>query len=142
MFIRLRMFTSPQSIHSPSLGQRLTFLESDAETLRFEASIDAGSSTPMHIHECQTETFRVLEGELTVWAAGQRLALGPGETVSAGAGIPHRFRNDSAEAVRVSVEIRPALRTRELFEAIFALDHAGRINHRGSPGLLEGARLM
>lgn len=104
--------------------------------------MEPGASTPMHVHLSQTESFRILEGELTLWVAGKRRVVAVGDEASAGPRVPHRFRNESNAPVRAFVELRPALRTRELFEVMFALDRDGRIGRAGAPRPLDGANLM
>lgn len=132
-----------ETIISPSLGQQLTFsAASNADALRIEALIDPEAGTPPHIHLSQTEEFRVLEGELSVWIDGRRRTLEAGEGATVPPHVGHRFRNDSDQPVRVAVELRPALRSRELFGALFALDRAGKLKRMGAPGPIDAALLV
>lgn len=130
------------TIISPTQGQRLTFLSKGPETLRIEAVLDPGASTPSHKHLTQTETFRVLEGELTLWSQGTKQVLGAGEEASVEPRVAHRFRNESAGPVKVEVVLEPTLRSQQLFEALFALDRAGKLNRFGAPGPFDASLLV
>jgi quercetin dioxygenase-like cupin family protein len=41
------------------------------------------------------ETFYVLEGELTLFVAGEQIVLGPGQAALAPRGVPHAYRVES-----------------------------------------------
>ncbi len=64
------------------------------------------ASPPLHTHP-QDESYIVLEGRLTVQAAGERFELLPGGTAVVPAGVAHTFRVESGEA-RVLVLSTPA----------------------------------
>jgi quercetin dioxygenase-like cupin family protein len=58
-----------------------------------------GDMTPLHVHHRDDETFYVLDGRLTLLAAGaEPIELGPGEAALAPKGIPHVRRIDSERA--------------------------------------------
>jgi quercetin dioxygenase-like cupin family protein len=135
-----------QSIASPPVGQVITFLETrestGGELLEFEAVLDPGSRIPDHVHLHQEESWEGLEGEGTFWVRGQRTVLRPGGELTLAPGIRHRFRNESGAPTRVRVRLRPALRTEELFEALFELGRQGRTNRYGAPSPRQTARLL
>jgi hypothetical protein len=85
------------------------------------------------VHPEQTETFHVLEGEMTFRLGRRKIVAGPGETVEVPAGAIHKFANKSGAPVRARVEIRPALKMEELFETTVELAHEGRTNRKGMP---------
>lgn len=122
---------------APHLGQRMTFLPSGDDTLRAESLLQPGAFVPMHVHLNQHEHFELIAGELDVWIAGEHRRVDPGDSATIAPGIPHRFHNRSSRPVEVAVAIWPALRTRELFETLFALDRAGCLNRMGAPGPLR-----
>jgi quercetin dioxygenase-like cupin family protein len=64
------------------------------------------ASPPVHTHP-QDESYLVLEGQLTVEAAGERFELGPGGVAVVPMRTPHTFRVDS-ETARVLVLSTPA----------------------------------
>lgn len=101
-----------------SVNQTLTVLDAADEALVLE-SLWAPAMTdlpPRHWHPSQTETFEVLEGELTVeiadaparpFAAGERLELPPRTA--------HRMWNAGPVPAKAHWTITPALRTKEMF---------------------------
>lgn len=130
------------TIDAPYLGQRLTFLPGTDDRLRAASVLQPGASVPMHRHLRQHEQFTMRAGALDVVVAGRRARVGPGDEMTIEPGVPHRFHNRSPEPVEVDIEIWPALRTRELFETLFALDRAGRLNRLGAPSPLRLGLLM
>ncbi len=125
------------TVDAPNLGQRLTFLTEGDDTLRAESVLQPKAFVPMHLHLRQHERFELIAGELDVWIAGEHRRVGPGDSATIAPGVAHRFHNRSALPVEVNVAIWPALRTRELFETLFALDRAGALNRMGAPGPLR-----
>lgn len=86
--------------------------------------------TPVHIHPSATETYEVLEGKLDVYVDGAWRTLAAGERLGVEPGIPHTFRNSSAEAVRVYNAHEPAMRFSEYFEGLGKLTARGIISGR------------
>ncbi len=125
------------TVDAPNLGQRMTFLPAEDDTLRAQSLLQPGACVPMHLHLRQHERFELTAGKLDVWIAGERRRAGPGDSATIPPGVPHRFHNRSALPVEVNVAIWPALRTQELFETLFALDRAGALNRTGAPGPLR-----
>ena len=124
------------TIDAPNLGQRLTFANHD-DVLRALTLLQPGAWVPMHIHLHQYERFTMRAGALEVWVNGEHRTFGPGDAATAAPGVPHRFANRSGAPVEVDVELWPAMRTRELFETLFALDRAGKLNRMGAPSPLR-----
>lgn len=135
-----------QTIVSPPIGQSLTFLETRESTggarLSVEATLAAGSRIPDHVHLHQEERFAGLEGEVTFWVRGRRTVLEPGMELVIPPRTRHRVRNQSGEPARVRATLSPALRSEELFEALFALGAAGKVNRLGAPSPRRTARLL
>jgi quercetin dioxygenase-like cupin family protein len=135
-----------EEIRNPRTGQRMRFLDSGDEPaealLRIESvNPPTGEPEPEHIHPHQESRAHVLSGALRFTVAGQQRLLGPGDAIALPAGTPHFFANDGAEDAVSIQEFRPALRTAELFRALFALAERGRLNERGMPSLLALAAL-
>jgi mannose-6-phosphate isomerase-like protein (cupin superfamily) len=108
-----------------SLGGRFTVKLSGAdaddhfsvtESLAFQTT-----EPPLHIHHAEHEAWYILDGHMTFYVAGERLAAGPGAFVFGPRGVPHTFTVD-VEPTRVLVFTSPAG-----FER-FALD----LGHPGS----------
>jgi quercetin dioxygenase-like cupin family protein len=79
---------------------------SDGRFALIEFLFPHGASPPLHTHP-QDESYVVLEGHLTVQAAGERFELTAGGTALVPMGVPHTFRVDS-ETARVLVLSTPA----------------------------------
>lgn len=100
-------------------GERVTVRERTEDLLAMEAEWDPEElRPPAHLHPHQDERFEVLEGELTVQIKGKTKVLRAGETVEVPRRTVHRMWNASERPARASWEVRPALRTQEMFAAI------------------------
>ena len=100
-------------------GERVTVQERTDALLAMEAEWDPEESRPpSHLHPHQDERFEVLEGELTAEVGGKTRVLRVGETLEVPRRTPHRMWNAGGEPVRARWEVRPALRTEEMFAAI------------------------
>jgi mannose-6-phosphate isomerase-like protein (cupin superfamily) len=98
---------------------------------------------PPHVHASEPETFRALEGELTVVVDGEPERLGPDETYTVEPGEPHYFRNDSDGVVAFRVEV-PWTRTIDTQYMSAGLDHEGYFGadgEYGEPDLVQGLLL-
>lgn len=56
---------------------------------------------PLHIHKTNSEQFYVLEGELDIITATQRIKLTAGESLIVPLNTPHTFENVTASDVRL-----------------------------------------
>ncbi|MEA2472271.1 MAG: hypothetical protein QOE06_186 [Thermoleophilaceae bacterium] len=100
-------------------GERVTVRERTDVLLALEAEWDPEETRPPgHLHPHQDERFEVLEGELTAQVGGQTRVLRKGETIEVPRRTVHRMWNASDRPVRARWEVRPALRTQEMFAAI------------------------
>jgi quercetin dioxygenase-like cupin family protein len=117
-----------QEIQGPG-GFRLRIVKTGAETggelLEMEASYaGTGALPPEHLHPRQTERFEVLEGEVRAIVGGEEQRYGAGETFEVPAATPHQMAADVPSRLRW--EVRPALRTAEFFERLYAaMDEQG-----------------
>ncbi len=59
--------------------------------------IAPGATITTHIHPDTEEAMVIVEGELEAVLGDERVALGPGDTVLAPAGVKHGFVNRSGE---------------------------------------------
>jgi quercetin dioxygenase-like cupin family protein len=57
-----------------------------------------GDMPPLHVHRRDDETFYVLDGEVTLFVAGEQLVLGAGQAAFAPREVPHAYRVESEEA--------------------------------------------
>jgi len=130
--------------------------ETDGEFVRFESTMypasDAdGVTLPHerwgldndfeHVHPEQAERWEVRSGELRVAFDGTERTLTEGEDVTLPAGVPHRHWNPTDGPIRVVRERRPAFRTEEWAESVYALAQAGETDD-GVPGPLQSLVLL
>jgi mannose-6-phosphate isomerase-like protein (cupin superfamily) len=127
-----------QTLENPVSGERITFLQTAADTdgalLEFELELSADGHVPgAHVHPEQEERFHVLEGEMTFRLGARRIVATAGETVVVPAGRVHRFANKSGAPVRARVEVVPALGMEQLLETTVELAHEGNTTRKGMP---------
>jgi quercetin dioxygenase-like cupin family protein len=117
-------------LRNPFTGQTIRFLEESDELLLMETSYEAGGApAPAHLHPAQNERFEVLSGAVSAGVDGAKRTLREGDVLEVPAGTPHEFGGHHEVGGTVRWEVRPALRTREFFEAMFAAlnaAHEGR----------------
>jgi mannose-6-phosphate isomerase-like protein (cupin superfamily) len=131
-----------QEIANPRTGQRMMFLvtsaDSDGALLRIECfNPPTAVDEPTHCHPRQESRVEVLAGVLRFDVDGTPVDVGPGERHTIAAGTAHSFGNHGGEEAHWIQEFRPALRTAELFEALFALGARGELDDKGMPSLLQ-----
>jgi quercetin dioxygenase-like cupin family protein len=127
-----------QTIENPVSGERITFLQTAADTagelLEFELELAADGHVPgAHVHPEQEERFHVLDGEMEFRLGWRRIVAGPGETVVVPAGRVHRFANGGDAPARCRVEVVPALDMEHLLETTVELALEGNVTRRGMP---------
>ena len=108
-----------QTLENPVSGERITFLQTAADTdgrlLEFELELAEDGHVPgAHVHPEQEERFHVLEGTMQFRLGLRKIVAGPGETVVVPAGRVHRFANGGEGTARVRVEVEPALDMEQL----------------------------
>jgi mannose-6-phosphate isomerase-like protein (cupin superfamily) len=136
-----------RTIHNPRTGQRMTFLETGAETggrlLRIDCFHPAQSLREReHVHPRQENRFEVRTGALTFCVNDKVVRIEAGQRLSIPPGTPHYFWNEESEPAHYLQEFSPALRIEALFETAFALAQDGRLRADGSPRLLQMAVMM
>jgi mannose-6-phosphate isomerase-like protein (cupin superfamily) len=136
------MARAGQVLEDPTTGDRIAFRRTAAETggeaLEFETLFrPSGFAVKEHLHPRQDEHYEVLEGGLGLVADGREQRLGPGDTVTVPAGTAHRLFAVGDQPVRVVFTLRPALRTEEILETLYALARAGKVNSKGMPPFLQ-----
>ncbi len=135
-----------ETIENPVTGERITFLETAAETggalARAELTIAPGGfAAAEHVHPHADERFEVRDGALHTRIAGLERPLAKGESLVVPKGTPHVWWNRASGPTRVLVEFRPATRMAEFLDAFFALARAGKTGRDGMPNLLRMAPL-
>lgn len=116
-------------IENPASGETIVVVQTAAETggelFSFELFLRPGGRVPAaHVHPAQRERFTVLEGKVRFRLGIRSHTAGIGDSLTVTPGTSHSFVNAGTERAHLLVEVRPALRTEELFVA--AADLAGR----------------
>ena len=130
-------------IENPVTGERITFVETAADTggarltIALELQANAHNATA-HLHDRQRERIRIDRGELSIVVGdGPARTYREGEECVLEPGVPHVWRNESGKPAAVTIQYEPALRTEEFFESFFALGRAGRTTQTGAPRFLQ-----
>lgn len=66
--------------------------------------------TPLHVHRSTDELWYVLDGAVELFADGELLSAGPGDTVFAPRNVPHAFRI-AADGTRYLLVVSPGAET-------------------------------
>ncbi|MEA2284462.1 MAG: hypothetical protein QOJ21_505 [Solirubrobacteraceae bacterium] len=131
-----------QTIENPVSGERITFIQTSADTdgelLEIELELAADGAVPgAHIHPEQEERFEVIEGTMSFRMGLKKIVAGPGDVVTVPAGKVHAFKNAGDDTAKVRVQVRPALQMEQLFETTVALAEDGRTTGKGMPKPLD-----
>jgi mannose-6-phosphate isomerase-like protein (cupin superfamily) len=130
--MRKRVFINPQ------IGDKATLIKSAEEThgeySLLEIELVPGGGNMVHAHDLFSETFRVLEGELTVTRGQTETILRSGETCTVESNHFHCFRNNTEKPVKFMVTLTPGHTGFEKSLAIaYGLAEDGKMNKEGIP---------
>jgi mannose-6-phosphate isomerase-like protein (cupin superfamily) len=120
---------------NPATGESVQFIAApkDEDLVRFNWRSVPGGSITEHVHPRQEERFAITAGQAHFSLAGEHRVVGPGETLIVPIGVRHSESNPGSVAVEGVVELRPALGTKEMFEAFGGLGREGKTTPRGAP---------
>ena len=79
-----------------------------------------------HFHRTFSESFYVLSGELTIFAAGEWRPYGPGDYALVHEGGAHGFRNDGDEEAAFLILFAPGIARERFFNEMAELRRSGR----------------
>lgn len=79
---------------------------------------------PMHVHHLENEEARIVAGTLSAEIGGQRVTVGPGETVRLPRGVPHRWWNGDQTLIFEGYA-HPAVDFDRYLQAVFEVMNAG-----------------
>jgi mannose-6-phosphate isomerase-like protein (cupin superfamily) len=118
--------------------------DSDGARIEFEITMAPNAQgPPKHFHPRQHESWRVLEGELSVFVDDRWRTLSEGESLSIPPGTVHTLRNRSSGAVRLRDVHEPALDFQEYIEALDREAAAGTMTDRMTLStLIHGAMVL
>jgi mannose-6-phosphate isomerase-like protein (cupin superfamily) len=107
-----------RTLENRRTGERIVIAENSSQAvLEFDLFLQPGGHVPArHVHPRQEERFSVIAGRLRFRMAGRTVIVGPGDIVVVPKGTPHWFGNCGPDVARLHVEVRPALRMRELLQ--------------------------
>ena len=125
------MARTGDTIEHPVTGERIEFLttaqDTGGESLRMELLVEPrGFAAAEHVHPRQDERFEILSGTLRYRVVGVEREADAGDTLVIPKGVPHVWENGGDEDLRMILEFRPALRSKEFFESYFGLGQDGK----------------
>ncbi|MGH1363678.1 MAG: cupin domain-containing protein [Calditrichia bacterium] len=131
----------PETIKNHATGDQIEFLqtaeETNGEMCNFIMTLAPKSSwakSPRHFHPYQTETFRVISGELNLTAGDKHYVLGPDDDmVVVDKFVLHSFWNETDEEVRFEAEIYPPINIEKGLRLTYKLSQEGKINKNNIP---------
>lgn len=132
------MIRKGQTIENPVTGEKMTFLQTSAETrgewVLIELRAEPGGAVAApHVHPAQGERFEVVSGRLGAKVGRKTVELGPGESVSVKQGQAHTWWNAGDDELVFRCEVRPARQFESLIETMFSLAADGKTNKKGMP---------
>lgn len=141
------MALAGQEIVNPEIGERMRFIQTAADTqgalLETEQWLAPGGAVAIrHVHPEQEERFTILSGSLRMEVGRGETILGAGDSVTIAPGVAHRFSNVGDTEVHFIGEVRPALRTEEMFEKMAAITRREGATPDKHLGLLTTAPLF
>src|SRR5215831_10371996 len=93
-------------------GDRVTFLVTGAESgggcFIIEGMACPGGGPPPHVHRFEDESFYILQGTITMQAAGRTFQASPGDFIHIPRGTVHSFKNNGKVDAKALVMISPA----------------------------------
>jgi mannose-6-phosphate isomerase-like protein (cupin superfamily) len=122
---------------NPATGEQIqvtaTARDGAEDVARFNWRSMPGGAITEHLHPHQEERFIIAAGEAHFTVNGEERVAGPGETIVVPIGVRHSESNPGAVQIEGVVELRPALHTKEMFEAFGGLGSEGKTTSRGAP---------
>ena len=106
---------------SPVTGERVAIVSETPELLVMDVEWPRpGQRAAEHVHPEMEERYEIVAGRAAFRIGGVESEAGPGETVVVPPGTPHLAWNPTEDAVRLRIEMRPALRWSQFVERLFA----------------------
>jgi quercetin dioxygenase-like cupin family protein len=113
-----------QTLINPITGERMTFLETAADThgkrVVIELRTDPGGRVAaVHVHPVQWNTLTVVSGRLGAKVGGRKGELEVGQTLGVAPGVAYAWWNAGEDDLVLRCEISPALQFELLIETAF-----------------------
>ncbi len=113
-------------IFNPATEERIQFTDLGPDVLCLAWRSVPGGAITEHTHPNQQERFTITAGQAQFTINGEERVVGPGETLDVPAGVRHSEFNPGNVDIAGFVELRPALRTKQMFEAFAGLASEGK----------------
>jgi mannose-6-phosphate isomerase-like protein (cupin superfamily) len=108
------------TFENPQTGERVTVVSETPELLAMDVVWPRpGQRAAEHVHPEMEERYLVVAGRAAFRIGGAECEAGPGDTVVVPPGTPHLAWNPTSGEVRLTIEMRPALRWAEFVERLF-----------------------
>ncbi|EDP70733.1 Cupin 2, conserved barrel [Flavobacteriales bacterium ALC-1] len=135
------MNENPEIIRNKATGDSIEFIQTDEGTKgrvsEFIMTLSPNSSwakSPKHFHPFQTETFKVISGELNLNVGKEHLILTPNHNkIIVDKFVLHSFWNDTNKEVKFIAEIYPPRDIEKGIRKTYELADKGKINKRNIP---------
>ena len=146
----LFMLRTGDQISNPLTKKSFIFLQTAKDTngeyVRIKCTADVESNRKsgfIHKHPHQTEIINVVSGSMMAIVNGKKVRYEAGEMLVIQPGDSHQWWNASKrEKLDLVTEIRPALKTEQLYEAACALAQAQYTESNYAPNLLHLAVMI
>lgn len=107
---------------------KLLASESGGQFMAFEMIVPPGCGAPIHEHARDTESFYMLEGEITArFADGSHTIARKGDFMWVGAHRAHSFANEGRVDAKVFVVQSPGLEGERFFHEVAPLEASGQL---------------
>jgi len=141
------MIKQGDSIINIRTGQKMTFIETWAETNGTQLKIDCVSPVTsererLHFQPYQENRFTIFKGQLLFTIDGKDTLAKVGDKIVIPKNVPHSFYNSGHLDTHYVQEFFPALKIDSLFETFFVLARDGKLNKRGTPNILRTALIL
>ncbi|CAL2077897.1 cupin domain-containing protein [Tenacibaculum sp. 190524A02b] len=116
------------------IKDRIEVIENSKHILRFRTFLEkGGGQNQLHYHTKINETFKVVQGELSVVLNKKESILKAGSSYTIPASTAHMFYNNSNEQVIFDVEILNPQKMIHGLKIMYGLANEGKINKEGLP---------
>jgi mannose-6-phosphate isomerase-like protein (cupin superfamily) len=124
-------------------GQRHRVVGADDDRLVIDFSV-APMDRPNapHVHDSSDEVFEVRGGHLLFTLSGVAHHLTAGDAIVIPRGAEHSWQVVGDRDLDARVTFTPGCRFHDVLRDLAALEHAGRMNERGMPGLRDFALIQ
>ena len=144
------MLRTGDQLFNPLTKKTFTFLKTSQDTkgeyIRMKCTADAGSNKSsgfVHKHPAQTEIINVESGSMMALVNGKKVRYDAGEMLVIKPGDSHQWWNASRnEELSITTEIRPALKTAEMYQAACLFAQARVTPGEDAPTLLHLAVML